>query len=251
MIVPSKNSIKMNQQPDKLVREKLDTFVHPIPDRAWSRIERKLDKNATSRIWLRMAASFLILCAASFTIWLLHNEPDPIENNIATNNTEQTIPLDSAHQTKKNSIEEKVDAPKGKETKQKKVQKKTITKDASIQKEGIQIIFNEIELEHDVEEITNKESYQGELFTRHDTLNDTSKYKLVLQADAVNEKYLGKKYLAAATSPEKKSSTIKKLLNKAYDLKTNQDPFGELRQMKDEILALEFRNDKKKIQNKQ
>jgi hypothetical protein len=56
---------------------------------------------------------------------------------------------------------------------------------------------------------------------------------------------LDKKALAQATSEEKKSSTFKKLLKKANDLKSNQDPFGDLREKKNEILALNFRNEKR------
>jgi hypothetical protein len=63
-------------------------------------------------------------------------------------------------------------------------------------------------------------------------------------------KYLDKKSLAQATSGEKKPSTLRKLLDKAYDLKHNQDPFGDLRQKKNEILALNFRSEKQRSQNK-
>jgi hypothetical protein len=48
-----------------------------------------------------------------------------------------------------------------------------------------------------------------------------------------------------ATPEDKKPSTFKKLLSRAYDLKNNQDPIGELRQKKNEILALNFKKDKR------
>jgi hypothetical protein len=41
-----------------------------------------------------------------------------------------------------------------------------------------------------------------------------------------------------------------KLLKKANNLTSNQDPLGELRQKKSEILALNFKNDKQRGQNK-
>jgi hypothetical protein len=34
-------------------------------------------------------------------------------------------------------------------------------------------------------------------------------------------------------------------LQKASDLKSNQDPFGDLREKKNEILALNFKNEKR------
>jgi hypothetical protein len=73
---------------------------------------------------------------------------------------------------------------------------------------------------------------------------------IILAAEEVNEKYLDKKSLAEATHEEKKSSTFKKLLDKANNLKHNQDAIGEIRQKKNEILALNFRNDKERIQNR-
>lgn len=57
--------------------------------------------------------------------------------------------------------------------------------------------------------------------------------------------YLEKNLDDEATDDDKKQSTLKKLLQKANDLKTNQDTFGELRQRKNEILALNFKNDKR------
>ncbi|HET6539425.1 MAG TPA: hypothetical protein VFG46_03020, partial [Chryseolinea sp.] len=59
------------------------------------------------------------------------------------------------------------------------------------------------------------------------------------------EKYLDKNAIAEATSKERKSSTFKKLLKKADELTSNQDPFGDLRVKKNEILALEFKNDRR------
>jgi hypothetical protein len=58
-------------------------------------------------------------------------------------------------------------------------------------------------------------------------------------------KYLDKSGLAEATSTGKKSSTFKRLLKKASDLKSNQDPFGDLRERKNEILALNFKGEKR------
>jgi hypothetical protein len=68
---------------------------------------------------------------------------------------------------------------------------------------------------------------------------------IVFTAEEVNEKYLVKKTDAEATADEKEASGLKKLLDKAYDLKHNQDPLGSLRQKKDEILAMNFKNEKR------
>lgn len=59
------------------------------------------------------------------------------------------------------------------------------------------------------------------------------------------EAYLDKNSVDDATEEGKDASTFKKLLQKARDLKTNQDPLGDLRLKKNEILALNFKNDKR------
>jgi hypothetical protein len=56
---------------------------------------------------------------------------------------------------------------------------------------------------------------------------------------------LNKNSLAEATPAEKKPSTFKRVLNKALELKHNQDPIGDLREKKNEILALNFKNEKR------
>jgi hypothetical protein len=67
---------------------------------------------------------------------------------------------------------------------------------------------------------------------------------IVFSAEEVNEKYLDKKGMADATPESKAASSLRKLLDKAYALKHNQDPMGELRQKKNEILAFNFKDDK-------
>lgn len=75
---------------------------------------------------------------------------------------------------------------------------------------------------------------------------DKKSITLIYTAAEVNEKYLEKRSVAQATLEEDKTSTLKKLLDKAYDLKNNQDPLGDLRQKKNEILAFNFKGDKQR-----
>jgi len=78
-----------------------------------------------------------------------------------------------------------------------------------------------------------------------DAAVNTSKSVTLTYSTADVSAYLNKNTEDEATEDERKQSTLKKLLQKANDLKTNQDPFGELRQRKNEILALNFMNDKR------
>jgi hypothetical protein len=80
-------------------------------------------------------------------------------------------------------------------------------------------------------------------------VNDQRSVTLIFNAEQVNEKFLNKNSIVEATPEEKKPSTLRKLLDKAYDLKHNQDPLGDLRQKKNEIFALNFKNDKQRSEN--
>src|SRR5688500_10671295 len=52
-----KKLVMMNQQPDKLFREKLENFSKGAPASAWNRIETGLDKKNNKGLWLKVAAS--------------------------------------------------------------------------------------------------------------------------------------------------------------------------------------------------
>ncbi len=88
------------------------------------------------------------------------------------------------------------------------------------------------------------------LMHRSETSSAQNGIVLIYSAKEVNEKYLDKKALAQATSDNGKPSTLQKLLSKAYELKTTSSPMADLRQMKDEIFALNFRGEKQRTQNK-
>jgi hypothetical protein len=68
---------------------------------------------------------------------------------------------------------------------------------------------------------------------------------LTYTADEVNARFLKKELKADATSEENKSSGIQKLIGLAYDVKNDNNAFGDLRQKKNEILALNFRENKR------
>ena len=69
---------------------------------------------------------------------------------------------------------------------------------------------------------------------------------IVITAAEANAKYLNQQYVADATPENKKSSKLRNLFEKAQDL----DPIGEIRQFKNEVLALNFRNEKKGERNR-
>ena len=68
----------------------------------------------------------------------------------------------------------------------------------------------------------------------------TTSNTIVYTAEEVNARFLRKNVDTQATPEDKKSSGIQKLMGIAHDLKNNENGFGDLRQKKDEILALNF-----------
>ena len=81
------------------------------------------------------------------------------------------------------------------------------------------------------------------------TSSNAESVTIVFSAEEVNQKYLAKRPDADATPVAKETSGLKRLLDKASDMKNNQDLLGELRQKKNEILAMNFRNDKQNTEN--
>lgn len=244
----------MNQQPDKLFKAKLENYQRPVPTGAWSRIESGLSKKNNRALWLRIAASLVFVALASFGIFSLLKKSDtnqiaeqkPVEkttpqNDKSNSTTGVLAPTDETEVGDKEkhdqSARAKVSIPKVDET---------VTKTKTESHRGTTIPH--VETVAESQELREDKSISvDETIAQEDTPKN---FKLVIEADEVNEKYLTKRTVSKATSQDDRSSGIKKLLDKANDLKNNQDPFGDLRHMKDEILALNFQSNKKQEQNK-
>jgi hypothetical protein len=251
----------MNQQPDKLFQEKLSAYTRPVSSNAWNRIENRLDKKNNRGLWLKVAAAILLLAVAAFILWPA-KEDKILQRPLAKKQPEQKIsPVD----VPKASLPEKEPiasvTPLKKESKEKSAKnKKPLPNNQSQASEKIAVAQLHLKEQREAKEVEiEKENAveQVEVITENkttladnNTTVQTPGVTLIYSAEEVNEKYLNKKSLAEATSEEKKPSTLRKLLDKAYDLKHNQDPFGDLRQKKNEILALNFKNEKQRSQNK-
>jgi hypothetical protein len=267
----------MNQQPDKLFREKLEGFHKPAPAAAWNKIEAGLQKKNNTTIWVRVAAAVLLAAVATFLIWTNQRTPSgQIAADTNQNNKKESQAQDQKHD-QTTVQEEQVSQPQqaqpsvattaGEKTNRTKADLPPVK---NIQTDEEPVVIEEPVIEELVSfapvndatdssmiETTNiteeplvvvMNSAKEEEEEEEEEKQDQSRV-LVLSVEEVNSKYLDKEALAKATSAQKKSSTFRKLLNKAYDLKNNQDPFGELRQKKNEILALNFKSEKRS-QNK-
>lgn len=245
----------MNQQPDKLFKQKLENYQRTAPVSAWSRIEAGRSKKNNKYFWLKIAASLLLLSVISYTIISINKVDDnsivsqqnPLQENNKPNETDTLL------QEKKS-----IPSPVIKEPDQKLAEIIKPIETKSIVKGRKEEISNTIVTEKNLN-TNNEVTLQNNLTPIEIVVAEINEevapeknrnFKLVIEADEVNKKYLKERNVAQATSNDESSSGIKKLLDKAQDLKNNQDPFGDLRQVKNEILALNFQTNKKHEQNK-
>jgi hypothetical protein len=246
----------MNHQPDKLFREKLENHQHPAPQDAWARIEKGISKKNNIVTWLRIAASLLLLAVAFFAMKSILKKDDV--DVITYESIEPQQPTPDVQKSQENGVTPESESTRLKENL--KVEKNK-THSLEVKTDHSTITSKPHEAESIEERIPDYENTptQDDLagiispLSRDEeiaTTENKKSYKLIIEADEVNQKYLNKGSLVHATSREGNPSGIKKLLDKAQDLKNNQDPIGDLRQMKNEILALNFQENKKLEQNK-
>lgn len=241
----------MNQQPDKIFRDKLGGFQKSPPSPAWARIERNLVKKNNRVFWLKIAASLLLISIALTWVFVGNRTNPPLLSPTAAV-TRSTPPVANQQEDSNDSLKT---LPKKSITLTEKKATPPLRKKKSLSIENIEPIVNPAErngaglTDQMIAVATHQEN---------DTLppaakkEDTSKgVRIVFTAGEINDKYLDKNSLAEATREDRKPSTLQRVLDKAYDLKHNQDPLGELRQKKNEILALHFKNEKQRNQNRQ
>jgi hypothetical protein len=251
----------MNQQPDKLFREKLEGYQQQAPASAWDKLEAGLDKKSNKGIWLKVAASLLLVAVATYLLLsttqskseqngsrrVADKKVTPLRqekikskiDNIETpvHATDQAKLIAKKDDVKKvNTAPEKTISAKGINTPvQSETTKAEVQKNIAIEKPQV---VNSI-AEASVSATSLKSNEASTVITS--SSNKRKGITLVYTAEEVNEKFLDKNAVAEATPSENKSSTLKTLLDKATDLTRDQDPVGELRQKKHEILALSFK----------
>jgi hypothetical protein len=229
----------MTSQPDKLFREKLENFSTPVPTAAWGRIEAGLDQPGRSFWWVKIAASITLVGVAAFLLWPSATTQQT-EIALLTKPIESTTPIvkePTTTATKNISVAEKPE------------QKTTQSKNVVINTIAVEEINSEIL----VAEVT---AAQTEIIPTENSVTETiaqvdetvESQTIIYSAEEVNAKFLKKEVVAEATTEEKKTSGIQKLIGVAYTLASADAGLGNIRQRKDEVLALNFR-DKKQGQN--
>jgi hypothetical protein len=231
----------MTSQPDKLFREKLENFSTPAPEAAWSRIEAGLNQSSNrSFLWVKIAASITLVGVATFLLWPTTTPQQPA---IAFVNklTEKATPL-----TKENGTEVKENKIYNTEPIK---QKTTHAKNVIPHSSEVEEIKTEVQVAEAVPAQTEIIPTENSVTETIAQVNETVESQTILySAEEVNAKFLKKEVVAEATTEEKKTSSIQKLIGVAYNIASADAGLGNIRQRKDEVLALNFR-DKKQEQN--
>lgn len=246
----------MNQQPDKFFRDKLHGYEKGVSPGVWTRVSGNLSAKKNNLFWIRIAAGVALLITASI---LIIRFPDRNGTNIATYTEKPATPSAVRPQQRTPEPEKEVSdtaprhtnatASRGTTQRDLPISKKRESSTPTASPDNIvESVPGPIEQLTDAPLSASAPGPHEENISRADVANrETNKnITIVLTAKEVNGKYLKKKNVETqATSEEKESSGLRKLLDKASDLKHNQDPFGDLRQKKNEILALNFKTSKR------
>jgi hypothetical protein len=236
------------QQPDKFFREKLQGYQRPAPVAAWDRIESALEKKTNYKfLWWKIAASLLLIAGATYVVWF-YDSSSTQKQLTQTKDTTESLSKETKPAEIGNTAELKAESAMT-ESKPADAPQNPVKKSARREQMKQQEILPALAETSSVEEEQIQQASSPEPVTQPVAVNNTpavrpARIKMTITSEETN-KYLNENALAEATSEEKKPSTLKKLLKKANDLKSNQDPFGDLREKKNEILALNFKNEKR------
>lgn len=249
----------MNQQPDKFFRDKLANYDKTAPLAAWEKIAAAKQAPLWRRPWLKVAASLVLaLTAAGAWYW---NGTGLRSAATETDRHSAHAPLPPAGNPSPSMPEKPALPPSraGKVTLSPQgnnpvaIRTMPAVRSASAPRTASQgepatssPQITPGELQDETNSIQQR-STTGNL-PSHNVVHQSEAQPALTLTYSVNDvaAYLDQNNTdLQATDTQESPSTLKKLLQKAGDLKTNQDPFGELRQRKNEILALNFRTDKR------
>lgn len=233
----------MTSKPDKVFRDKLENFQQPAPAGAWDRIESNLARPAYKLVWVRVAAGVALLAAAAFIVWPAQKPETEISKTTTENPPAKKDPgqqhADKKADTKEEIVKEQ--ATPGVPPKQ----TNTVTLAKTEKEFSVQQTTNTINDSVLINPVPEKQELIAQV-VQSEAKELTSK-TIVYTAAEVNSKFLKKKLPPHATPDPKEASGIQKLIGLAYDAKNSEAPLGDLRQKKDDILALNF--GKKKGEN--
>ena len=226
----------MNNRTDRLFKDKLADHRLPPAAEAWSKVEAGLSKKNNVVILWRAAAVFVLfgLLTGAWFYWQSGQQDQPqqlVTKPSGTDNYGLDEPLIARQEKEENKtpvagVEKTNDLNKA---------KSKITVDT--QEKLSEPISSENLLTEEAELVADSKGIPGETQEKLEkpiviefTLDPVPVRTLVAQAEGVNEK----------------SNGLEKIINKARDIKNGDSELGGLRDVKNELFALDFRKDKTK-----
>ena len=258
----------MNQQPDKIFRDKLQGYQQPVPSGTWNRVSQNLKNDNRRMVWWRVAATVLVVITSGVFLYpVLQESTDTSlsENTMKPRNPEpavvKPVPQDTPRPKYDDLKSGDASAQRGRRAQGEKRNQHPVINEQTVVTEETTTPYNDdqdqapplatLENIEVIPEVMGDEMRSTESEVPASALADPNRKSvtIVFTTDEVNEKYLSKKENTEATQETKDASGLKRLLDKAYDLKNNQDLIGDLRQKKNEILAMNFKSDKQETVN--
>lgn len=220
----------MTSQPDKLFRDALENFQRPAPVDAWEKIDANLNKTKSKGLWLKIAAGLLLLCVTGFLLLTIEESEKATIATVKENEPEKDV-----QKSNSNELE-----PTDKIFDRKKEIKSTPVKKNIPKRQDLTLVAGSIESSNKSIVASVTTEMQSENVAELTSTTSEPSRIIVYTAEEVNAKYLKKKSSTEATPETKKTSGIQKLMGLAYTIKNPENGLGDLRQKKDEILALNF-----------
>lgn len=224
----------MTSQPDKLFRDKLENFQRPAPVGAWDKLSSNLARPDKKIIWLRIAAGIALITAVSIALWPAGEE----KQRMALKDPTPVVKKDSTQQSIVAELkeEQQIDRNKLAKTERPRISKQkpspSLPEKTQVVEEQVISVPEQQELVATVNEPEEKEN---------------TATTIVYTTAEVNSKFLKKKLSPEATPQTEDASHVQKLIGLAYAAKNSETGLGNLRQKKDDLLALSF--GKKKGEN--
>ena len=238
----------MKQQPDSFFREKLEQHSMPAPINAWSRIEKEIPASKNTYFIWKVAAAILLL-VVSIALLL----PERLTKQEPSTLSLVTSPKQTPTQEKTNAVDIKKESAvvinETERNNKKKKQTKTVEDTASLS------VLNNSEEIPSLEEVAIEQEYSITVATTvlttetsealhqepvQEIVSSVSEEHntIVIAASEANQKYLRSSSAYQATLETENTSSFRKLIDKAAAFKNNSSGLAELRQKKNEMLAV-------------
>lgn len=248
----------MTSLPDKFFRGKLTGYQRNAPPAAWERIEQGLDNSGSKRFWLKVAAAIFVLAIPLFILWpkvrhetiaTISNSKDAISEPVVEEKSEVVIPSVTVQEVQP-SIE-----------KTPKVIHDQSTIGVKNENKRTASVVAENKMKNDIPEEQTIAVSIGSDVEKNNVVEATSPTHvktsiIVYSAEEVNARFLRHnksktkvvkgKEIITTVPVEDKAGHFKAISDVAAAIKYNETSFGDLRQLKDDILSFDFlaNNDK-------